>query len=259
MYKYTKHSVYVFIFFLTFLNAKGQGISVLEDTLRKNNLTIDPARYQGLVLINLGTGSSFYSKANLDNWLNAQEQKTSPSQSVSLNMSLDLIDKKNMVGFHGSLNIPSNSNPEKIGLNQSSLLVSYGRTNLRENQNLGGLKLNIGIRFNTLQAPNQVLPYLQTLNLDHSASRLRNTQLVFGPSFQYNRLFLNKKNYYRGGLVAFEIGALYAPFKSKWKYGFTDAETDEFIGVTIDGIGKNVTNYYFVKVKFGLWTEGHQL
>jgi hypothetical protein len=239
--------------------AQSTTISVHEDTLKKSKQIIDPARYQNLLFIKVGLSSSVSNKQKLNSWLTDQQQKISNNQSIGLNVSGEWIYKNHLVGLEASIDFPSNSSKTKVGLNTSHLLVSYGKTSIRSKQNVAGLKLNAGLQINTLQATETVLPYLNNLNLDHSIAKLRNSQIVLGPSFQLNRLLLGKKNYYRGKNISFEIGALYTPFAGAWKYGFTDDEDGQFIGITIDEISKTMRSFYFAKIKFGIWNEGYSL
>jgi hypothetical protein len=250
-----KQYFFVFALILIFLKIETKAQGILVE--RKVNLAkidtvftkIDPARYHKIQIIDFKIGSTYSDDRAFQQLLKNKGFQPGTNNFYSIGINYSFLVKKVVFGLKGDFAVQTD--PKVADLRHRDFQAGLGYAFKRKNNLIFTVNGNVGSQTSTIRFGSIPPDFLLKLDYDHSASKLFQKQFIIGPSINLNKIF-NKKYDDGGFSLGLEFGVNFAPFNSKWQYGFT-TDDGEFIGETIIDMPHAAKSTYFTSLKFGFW------
>lgn len=211
---------------------------------------IDPARYHSIQIIDIKVGQLYSDDRGFNRLLKYNGYKPGKQNFYDIGLNYNYLIKKLNLGLKADFSF-QNTNVSPA-LRHASWQAIIGHTLKRKDKTIITLNGNLGVQTSTIKFGDSPPDFLSQINVVHSSSKLFQKEFIFGPTINYNKIF-SKTRSYRGFSLGLEAGVNFAPFKSVWKYGYTDNE-DLFVGQKITDMPKAARQTYFTTLKLGFWS-----
>jgi hypothetical protein len=211
---------------------------------------VDPARYHSIQIIDIKVGQLYADDRGFNRLLKYQGLKPGKQTFYDVGLNYNYLIKKLNLGLKADFSFQNTESSP--ALNHVAWQAIIGYSVKRRDKTIITLNGNLGVQTSTIRFGYTPPVFLSQVNVVHSSSKLFQKEFVIGPTFNINKFF-NKTRSYQGFSLGLEAGVNFAPFKSAWKYGYTDND-DLFVGEEITDMPKAARQTYFTSLKFGFWS-----
>ncbi len=250
------NKVIVLLILILKYEISAQGIIVKSNAPSPNidniDHSIDPARYEKLMIIDLKIGSLYADDRGFQRLMKDEGFKAGSRNFANIGFDFKYIKRKINFGFTGNFAFQTSGNIQALKHNNWQFQI--GKTLLRNKGKILLINANLGAETSNIKFGANPFSFLATINLPHDQCTLSQKQLILGPSISFDKI-LDTDGDGKGITFGIDAGVNFAPFAPIWKYGYkaSDGQYSEFVGETITNMPYASRQSFFVNVKIGGW------